>query len=346
MNAADLKSCSDAVLHVIEAQGFAGFWSWSFASDRQHWSPGLFRILGADPSVTAAGYDLLVGLLHPDDRMRLASAAELLQGHVLPDVLVRLIRPDGEMRALSVLSELRVSPEGRPLSVSGIVLDVTERERLRRILATEKRRRQALYLTSFTTTYSVGVDRLHDFPGEMAQVHGASLHEINVDPFVMIVPEERAAFRERALGVHVPRAHFQGTSRERLATGEIWQFRIVGIPLWDEAGLYLGRAGLKYALGPSGEPVRAALPTGDNRIRRALEQVVQGRHLRAARGLLDWSMATLAAAAGLSLSTVRRLEDDAEGPGSRARHKAVAALREAGIRFIAMDDGTLAVAKL
>ncbi|AWN46150.1 histidine kinase [Methylobacterium terrae] len=346
MNAADLKSCSDVFLHIIETHGFAGFWSWSFASNQQHWSSGLFRILGVDPSVTTASYDLLVGLLHPDDRMRMASTAELLQGYVSPDVLVRLIRPSGEMRALSVLSELRVSPEGRPHSVSGIVLDVTDRERLRRIQATEKRRRQALYLTSYTTTYAVGPDRIHDFPAEMAQVHGPSLHEINVNPFVMIVPEERAAFRERALGVHAPRAHFQGTSHERLADGEVWQFRIVGVPLWDEAGRYLGRAGLKYAIGPSGEPVHAAEPARNNQIRRALEQVVQGRHLRAARGLLDWSMATLAAAGGLSLSTVRRLEEDVEGQGSRSRHKAVAALRRAGIRFVAMDDGTLAVAKV
>ncbi|KMO14901.1 hypothetical protein QR78_22520 [Methylobacterium indicum] len=72
---------------------------------------------------------------------------------------------------------------------------------------------------------------------------------------------------------------------------------------------------------------------------------MRGRHLRAARGLLDWSMATLAEAGGLSLSTVRRLEDDAEGRSSRSRHKAVDALRRAGIRFIAMDDGTIAVVK-
>ncbi|KMO18356.1 hypothetical protein SQ03_10620 [Methylobacterium platani JCM 14648] len=72
---------------------------------------------------------------------------------------------------------------------------------------------------------------------------------------------------------------------------------------------------------------------------------MQGHHLRAARGLLDWSMSTLAEAGGLSLSTVRRLEEDAEGQGARSRHRAVTALRQAGIRFIALDDGTLAVAR-
>lgn len=72
---------------------------------------------------------------------------------------------------------------------------------------------------------------------------------------------------------------------------------------------------------------------------------MRGRRLRAARGPLDWSMPTPAAADGPSLSTVRRLKEDAEGRGSPSRHKAMAGLRGAGIRFIAIADGTLAVAK-
>ncbi|MFH6784456.1 MULTISPECIES: histidine kinase [Methylobacterium] len=345
MNAADLKSCSATFLHLIEECGFAGFWSWSFASGEQRWSPGLFRLLGLNPSGGTASYDLLVDLLHPEDRMRLASPGEVVQGYVPPTAVVRLIRPSGELRHVSILSELRVSPEGRPLAVSGIVLDVTEQERLRRMQAAEQRRRHALYLSTYTSTYAVSADRLHDFPAEVARVHGLPLHEINTDPFIMVLPEERAAFRDRAMSVHDPQVRFQGTSRERLATGEVWRFRIIGIPLWDGAGRYIGRAGMKYPVHESGEPVHASGAPEDGRVRRALEQGVRARHLRAARAMLDWSMAALAAASGLSLSTVRRLEDDAEGKIDESRHKAVAALRRGGIRFIAMDDGSLALAR-
>lgn len=345
MNAAHLKVCSATFLNLVEQHGLAGFWSWCLDSGEQHWSLGLFRLLGVEPHLATASYSLLVDLLHPDDRIRVASPGEILQGHVAPMALVRLIRPDGEPRSLSILSQIRVSPEGRPLAVSGAILDVTEHERLRRMRAAERQRRRALYLQTYATTYAVGPDRLHDFSPEMAQVHGHSLQEINQNPFVMIVPEERARFRERALSVHDPRARFQGTARERLANGEVWRFRIVGVPLWDEAGGYLGRAGMKYPIHDSGAPVHEAGPPEDKRIRRALEQGVRAKHLRAARGLLDWSMATLAAASGLSLSTVRRLEDDAEGLNSLSRYKAVTALRRGGVRFIAMDDGTLAVAR-
>ncbi|MGX7704784.1 PAS domain-containing protein [Methylobacterium sp. Gmos1] len=345
MDSADLRFSSDVFLHIIEGSGFAGGWHWVFATGEQRWSPGFFRLLGLDPGTTAASYGLFLDLVHPEDRARLTAPGDVLQGYVAPTSVLRVIRPNGELRVLSVLSELQVSPEGRPLSLRGVALDVTDRERLRQLQTTEQRRRQALYLTSYATTYSLGLDLVHQFPAEVARVHGPSLQEINVDPFVMIVPEEREAFRDRAWDLHDRRLHFQGTAHERLANGELWQFRIVGVPLWDEAGTYIGRAGVKYPIHESGAPVRAGGAPRDSRLRHALEQAVRGHHLRAARGLLDWSMMRLAEAGGLSLSTVRRLEADAETQGARSRHKAVTALRQAGIRFIAMDDGTVAIAK-
>ncbi|MGF3023250.1 PAS domain-containing protein [Methylobacterium aquaticum] len=345
MDAADLPSCSDIFLRAIEDGGFVGNWSWLLTSDEQRWSLGFFRLLGLDPSIVTASYDLFISLLHPDDRERLASPHEILRGHIWPSATVRLIRPSGELRVLSVLSELRVSPEGRPLAASGVALDVTDRERLRQALIAENRRRQSLYLTTYATTYAVATNGTHEFPSEMAQVHGLALQEISQNPFVMIIPEERVGFRDRAIGSLTPHVRFQGTARERLANGEIWQFRIIGVPLWDEAGRYRGRAGIKYPVHGSGSAVHATDVPADKQIRRALEQTLRGEHLRAARGLLDWSRGTLAEASGLSLSTVRRLEEDAERLGARSRHKAVDALRRAGIRFLAMDNGILAVAR-
>ncbi|AWN46149.1 histidine kinase [Methylobacterium terrae] len=344
MDAVNLKSYSHAFQHIIEECGLAGSWHWSFASGEQRWSPGFFRLLGLTPDLAAA-YDLFVDLVHPDDRGRLPSPSEIRHGVLAPHETVRLIRPSGEMRTLSVVSELRVSPEGRPLSARGVALDITDGERLRRMQVAEQRQRHALYLTSYTATYSLGPDLVHDFPTEVAQVHGLTMEEIQVDPFLMVVPGERDALRNRGWEMHDDHARFQATAHERLANGEVLRFRLVGVPVWSGTGEYRGWTGMKYPILQSGVSVSGRDAAEGPGLRLALEQAVRGRHLRAARALLDWSMTTLAAAGGLSLSTVRRLEEDAEGQGSRSRHKAVAALREAGIRFIAMDDGTLAVAK-
>ncbi len=62
--------------------------------------------------------------------------------------------------------------------------------------------------------------------------------------------------------------------------------------------------------------------------------------LRAARGLLGWSQSDLAARAGLSLPTVKRLE---AGFGPRvsdeARRKLQQAIEAAGIQFIDENGG-------
>jgi transcriptional regulator with XRE-family HTH domain len=66
--------------------------------------------------------------------------------------------------------------------------------------------------------------------------------------------------------------------------------------------------------------------------------------LRAARGLLGWSQSELAARAGLSLPTVRRVESEA-GPrvSDEARTRLKRALEAAGVSFIDENGGGLGV---
>jgi transcriptional regulator with XRE-family HTH domain len=73
---------------------------------------------------------------------------------------------------------------------------------------------------------------------------------------------------------------------------------------------------------------------------RGISPVVTIEQLRAARGLLGWSQSELAARAGLSLPTVKRLE---AGFGPRvsdeARMKMQRAIEAAGIEFIEENGG-------
>lgn len=80
------------------------------------------------------------------------------------------------------------------------------------------------------------------------------------------------------------------------------------------------------------------------RIKRNFSPLVTNDQLRAARGLLSWSQSELAARAGLSLPTVKRLE---AGFGPRvsdeARGKLQRAIEAAGIEFIEENGGGLGV---
>jgi hypothetical protein len=332
-----LTFSSGELLTITESRGMSGAWSWVFAGGEQLWSPGLYRLLGLVPNAAKASYEVLLSLIHPEDRHLLPSMADLRQGHVPRETIARVIRPNGTVRTLSLTMEVRFSAEGRPVAVNGTALDVSDREQLAHLRHEERRRRGALYLTERIATFSMGLDQARELPFEMAQVHGIPLEDICAEPFLMIVPEERRAFQAQAVEQIERRTFFQSTAHERLANGELWHFRILTMPVWDPDGTYLGRCGLKYPV-HAGSRVPPILRDG-------LEQSVTGHHLRAARALLDWSMMDLAQASGLSHSTVRRLEEGSEHRGSRSRFHAVEALRRAGIRFVAMDDGTLAVAR-
>jgi hypothetical protein len=70
------------------------------------------------------------------------------------------------------------------------------------------------------------------------------------------------------------------------------------------------------------------------------EDGLTGAHARAARGLLGWPLAKAAAAAGLPVETLERIETGAKGVDAGALRNARLAYETAGVRFIAIDgDG-------
>ena len=79
MKAADVAFASPALLRLIEGTGLIGTWGWSFASNEQFWSAGLYRILGFRPGGVRASYALLRDLAHREDREALETAAEIVQ---------------------------------------------------------------------------------------------------------------------------------------------------------------------------------------------------------------------------------------------------------------------------
>jgi predicted transcriptional regulator len=68
--------------------------------------------------------------------------------------------------------------------------------------------------------------------------------------------------------------------------------------------------------------------------------VITAEQIRAARALLGWSQPSLAAASGVSLPTIVRMEGKA-GPGRSAAANVEAvrrAMDEAGVMFLASDE--------
>ena len=71
--------------------------------------------------------------------------------------------------------------------------------------------------------------------------------------------------------------------------------------------------------------------------------MIDGRQVRAARGLIGWSREDLVSAAGISMSALMRLESGKADSRSSTINKITQALSGQGIEFISRNDGAIGV---
>ena len=137
----------DTQNELLRAQSLAliGNWIWDAASDSHVTSsPEGYRIMGFRPDETPVSTAEIYARIHPDDRPMAERAREraLLDPDYKYDIEFRLLRPDGEVRWLHSVAEVRRDAAGHVVKMLGLVQDVTERRR-----AEENVRRLAYYDT-------------------------------------------------------------------------------------------------------------------------------------------------------------------------------------------------------
>ncbi len=117
--------------HLKEAQsiGHMGNWSWDVASGRIGWSDEIYRIFGYQPGAFEPTYERFFATVHPDDVARVKESEQrsfaIGEKHSVDH---RIIRPDGSVRWVHEEAVMLRDADGRQLSLSGTVQDVTERK--------------------------------------------------------------------------------------------------------------------------------------------------------------------------------------------------------------------------
>lgn len=129
---------SEARLARVLAGSNDGYWEWDLRTDRVERSPSFLAILGFDENGLPGRSEAFFRLLHVDDGPAVRSAIrDLLEGRVPSfEAEVRMRRADG--RWIWVLDRGRVTLRdivGRPLRVSGTIIDIDERVRGREAIA-------------------------------------------------------------------------------------------------------------------------------------------------------------------------------------------------------------------
>ncbi len=125
----DLQESKD---WLEEAQRVAhlGYWVWDLETNQVIWSEETYRIFGLAPKGDSFDVALVREMMHPDDREAVfMTAKKAIDTATRADCEHRLFRPDGEMRVVHSLGDVRKSSQGR-IQMFGTTQDITDRKRV------------------------------------------------------------------------------------------------------------------------------------------------------------------------------------------------------------------------
>lgn len=108
----------------------AGMWNWDMVLGKLDWSTELYALFGLDPERDEASFDNWRRVLHPEDRQQAADRmAQAIADRLRLVNDYRIVQPDGRLRWIKALGDTTYDDLGKPIRMTGICIDITERRR-------------------------------------------------------------------------------------------------------------------------------------------------------------------------------------------------------------------------
>ncbi len=109
--------------------GSIATWTWDIPNDRVVSDANLAQLFSISPQVARGGpLSSYLNAIHPEDREEISRViGETIASGVTFDEEYRVVQADGSARWVVARGKVERDAEGRPLSLSGIMVDITER---------------------------------------------------------------------------------------------------------------------------------------------------------------------------------------------------------------------------
>jgi PAS domain-containing protein len=322
----DEQHSPGGTLRFIEEKVGLGAWSWDLKTRKMEWSTGFFHLLGLEPGSVEPSYAVFEMMVHPDDVRPSGEIEQILSQAGSIERSFRVVHGDGRVRCILNRGEVLLGRTGRPARAIGVIFDVTRlQEALSTIEMLRERHSTLAELTSAmtwtamadATVADVLLRHKHPEPNAPEARHYSWLDSVH--------PDDRKAVCDAWDSAVAERRPFECEHRVHHGGGTYRWVRARAVPAFDKDGSIR-------------EWVGALLDIQDQMVwsPRPSTPTITGAQLRAARGILNWSVRKLSDAAHVSAATIRRLEES-DGPHAECEATLAdirATLEQAGVEFL------------
>jgi PAS domain S-box-containing protein len=276
---------SDERLRLALGASHAGAWQWDIASNALAWSRENHALYGFDPADGEPTPERWERAVHPDDLERTRAAlCSVLEGRDEElRIEYRVLHPVCGTRWLLGIGRVQRDANGRPVSFSGINVDVTERRSIEKALREKEAFQNAILTSAGVCVIAVDTGgKIISFNRTAQQLLGYTAEEVigRLSPLALHRPEElaaRAAELSRELGRPVePRHVFTATLGRTGRDAREWTFvrkdgstvpvELTVTSLEDASGALIGFLGVAHDLTAS-KAVENALRESEQHLR-------------------------------------------------------------------------------
>lgn len=107
-----------------------GNWRWDVQKNKLDWTDQLYRIYGLEPQSEEITIERFLSFIHPDDRESVSKGIDEIYTKDLVDYTFRIMNPDGKIKILRSVAQVKRNEKGEIIYVIGTERDTTEKQTL------------------------------------------------------------------------------------------------------------------------------------------------------------------------------------------------------------------------
>jgi sigma-B regulation protein RsbU (phosphoserine phosphatase) len=136
----ELSRRNEDQLYLALSSACMGTWDWHLLDRSMHWDERMHALFGLAPSTFSGRYEQFLEMIDGENRQQVAREfAQALERRAEYDGEFRVVWPtDGSVHTLRARSKVCCDKQGKPVRVTGVCWDVSERSEMKDALARER----------------------------------------------------------------------------------------------------------------------------------------------------------------------------------------------------------------